>query len=402
VTCNPNCVDFSALDLPDCSGMPSFRDTVNREDDPLRCSLPLWGALGLFEGARAWGASRAELLRRLGVPAAAGDDDQWRIPLERTARVLRWASRRTRDELAGLWCKPVPPGTFAVVMAQMLRCATLGEALTLGLRLYRVAAPGFPLRLRVRGPLAWLEIPAGKAGSLFFDVVCVYWVLCTARWLAGRPISVAAASMSRPAPDARYREPQPFFETTPAYGAVASGVAFDAGWLHRPIARGADELPAFLRAVPANLMRSQGVPVAAAHQVRAQLQQQLRGERTGALPSLDCVAIKLGTSPRALRRRLQAEGVNFLRLRESVLQELALQWVVATDLSLAEIGGRLGFSDASTFHRAFKRWTGAAPGECRRLRGASRTAALPERAEEAAVPAALHRCHAREPVLVMQ
>lgn len=387
------CPSVSTIEPSGCGDMPSFRDNVGPEDDPLSCSLPLWGAMGLLEGARLRGASRAELLRRLSVPAVAGEEDQWRVPLERTARVLRWASRRTRDELAGLWRERVPPGTFAVVTAQMLRCATVGEALALGLRLYRLAAPGFPLRLRIRGPMAWLEIPRSKEGTLYFNVVCVYWALCTARWLAGRPIRVVAASMTQPAMDTRYHEPQPFFEEMPAYGAAATGASFDAGWLHRPIARGADDLPAFLRAAPANLLRSQGGPIAAAQQVRAQLEQQLRGERLTTLPSLECVASRLGASPRALRRRLHAEGVNFLRLRENVLQQLALRWVSATDLSLAEIGARLGFSDASTFHRAFKRWTGAAPGECRRLRGGLPPAAMPELTDEPSFPGDLHQFH---------
>lgn len=387
------CSSLSTLDLPGCGGMPSFRDNVGPEDDPLSCSLPLWGAMGLLEGARVGGVSRAELLRRLSVPAVAGEEDQWRVPLDRTAHVLHWASRHTRDELAGLWRERVPPGTFAVVTAQMLRCATVGEALALGLRLYRLAAPGFPLRLRIRGPLAWLEIPRSKEGTLYFNVVSVYWALCTARWLAGRPIRVAAASMTQPAMDPRYHEPQPFFETVPTYGAAATGAAFDAGWLHRPIARGADDLKAFLRAAPANLLRSQGAPVAAAQQVRAQLEQQLRGERLTTLPSLECVATKLGVSPRALRRRLHSEGVNFLSLRESVLQQLALQWVTATELSLAEIGARLGFSDASTFHRAFKRWTGAAPGERRRMSGTSPRAAATELADKTAFPGDLHQFH---------
>ncbi|CAN7702771.1 AraC family transcriptional regulator [Variovorax sp. OV084] len=363
---NRNTIKFSG-----CHDMPSFRDTFGPEDDPLSCSLPLWGVMGLLEGAQSCGVSRTELLRRLDVPAVAGVEDQWRVTLKRTAHVLRWASRRARDELAGLWRERVPLGTVALVTAQMLRCATVGEALALGLRLYRLAAPGFPLRLRIRGQLAWLEIPRSKEGALHFNMVCVYWALCTTRWLAGRPIRIAAASMTQPAMDARYHEPQPFFEIMAHYDAAATGVAFDAGWLYRPIARGADDLPAFLHAAPANLLRSQGVPVAAAQQVRAQIKQQLRGERLTSLPSLECVASRLGASPRALRRRLHAEGVNFLRLRENVLQQLALQWVSATELSLAEIGARLGFSDASTFHRAFKRWTSVAPGEWRRLRGGS-------------------------------
>ena len=34
-------------------------------------------------------------------------------------------------------------------------------------------------------------------------------------------------------------------------------------------------------------------------------------------------------------------------------------------LSLIEVANRVGFSEASTFHRAFKHWTGVAPGAYR-------------------------------------
>jgi AraC-like DNA-binding protein len=33
-----------------------------------------------------------------------------------------------------------------------------------------------------------------------------------------------------------------------------------------------------------------------------------------------------------------------------------------------EIAARIGFQDASAFHRAFKRWNGVQPGEYRRRR----------------------------------
>jgi AraC-like DNA-binding protein len=348
------------------AAMPSFRESTAVNDDPWDYSVPVWCAVMLLEGAAASVVGRPELLRRLGVPAQASCDEQWPVAMARFASVLRWTSRRTRDEFVGLWRRRAPPGTFSVVTRQMLHCATLGDALHLGLRLYRLIVPGFPLRLRVDGQQAWLELPAKAHARIAFSAAATYWALCTARWLVARHIPVNAASMSSPAPDPRYHEQRPFFEVPAAYGADATGVAFDARWLQRPLARTAAEVPGFLRAAPANLMRSIGEPPRATQQVRAQLELLLRRQATGILPSLDDIARRVGASPRALRRRLQLEGCHFLQLREDLLQEVATGWVAHTELPIAEISARLGFSEASAFHRAFKRWTGAAPGEYRR------------------------------------
>lgn len=346
--------------------MPSFRDWAAVNDDPWDYSVPVWCAVTLLEGVAASGVGRPELLHRLGVPMASGPDEQWPVAMARFAAVLRWASRRTRDEFVRLWHHAAPPGTFSTVTRQMLHCATLGDALQLGLRLYRLIVPAFPLRLRVAGQQAWLEWPAGTQASIAFEAAAVYWALCTARWLVARPIPLNVACMSSPVRDPRYCEQQPFFGVPALYGAAATGVAFDVRWLQRPLARTAADVPSFLRAAPANLMRSVGEPPRAAQQVRAQLEQLLRRQATGLLPTLDDIARRLGASPRALRRRLQLEGCHFLQLREDLLQEVATGWVAHTELPIATIGVRLGFSDASTFHRAFKRWTGAAPGEYRR------------------------------------
>lgn len=349
--------------------MPSFRSCGAAEADSGHCTVPLWGGLLLLEGAIRGGVPQAELLRRLAVPSDAQPDPQRRITLERFARVLRWASRRQRDELAGLWRRPVPIGSFAMVVGQMVQCPTLGSALRLGLRMYKLLAPGFPLRSRRDGSLVWLEIARGQGGSVAFDITCVYWVLCTLRWLAERAIPVRQASVSIGACDSRYSEPQPFLEVETAYGMPSTGVAIEASWLNRPIARGAADVQRFLRAAPANLLRSTSDHPSVELKVRSHLEQQMRSQPLTGLPALEAVALRLAISPRALRRRLQAEGVNFLQLRESCLRDMAIQWVAHSELPLVDVGVRMGFSDSSTFHRAFKRWTGSAPGEYRRAGG---------------------------------
>lgn len=86
----------------------------------------------------------------------------------------------------------------------------------------------------------------------------------------------------------------------------------------------------------------------------------------GESPVLDALATDLDLPPRTLQRRLDEAGFNFRKLVERVRLTQAMGYLQATDTPLAEIAAKLGFANVGTFHRAFKRWTGSAPGEVRR------------------------------------
>jgi AraC-like DNA-binding protein len=73
----------------------------------------------------------------------------------------------------------------------------------------------------------------------------------------------------------------------------------------------------------------------------------------------------LHTSTRHLNRKLGEQGTSFKRLLNEVRQELAEKYIADPTLSLTEISFLLGFSEASSFSRAFKRWTGQSPSEAR-------------------------------------
>ncbi len=75
---------------------------------------------------------------------------------------------------------------------------------------------------------------------------------------------------------------------------------------------------------------------------------------------------RLGLSLRAVRRRLAAEGLTLSGLVRDFRKEQAIHLVVDRDLPFKSIADKVGFSDATSFHRAFKRWTGATPKEFRR------------------------------------
>ena len=92
------------------------------------------------------------------------------------------------------------------------------------------------------------------------------------------------------------------------------------------------------------------------------------GERLrGGDPSLESVARGLGTSPRSLQRHLHELGYSFNALADEVRAATARLYLAQPDIAIAEVAYLLGFSDQSTFNRAFKRWTGQTPARSRAL-----------------------------------
>ena len=68
---------------------------------------------------------------------------------------------------------------------------------------------------------------------------------------------------------------------------------------------------------------------------------------------------------RILRRRLQEASTSFQAVVEDVRKGLALDYLQQSNLSIDEIASLLGYGETPNFYRAFKRWTGKAPGAFR-------------------------------------
>lgn len=69
---------------------------------------------------------------------------------------------------------------------------------------------------------------------------------------------------------------------------------------------------------------------------------------------------------RTLSRRLRDENTTFRDVLDKLREELAYEYMRESDATIEGISSMLGFSDASTFSRAFQRWTGRRPSNIRR------------------------------------
>jgi AraC-like DNA-binding protein len=77
--------------------------------------------------------------------------------------------------------------------------------------------------------------------------------------------------------------------------------------------------------------------------------------------TMDRCAAKLGLTTRALHKRLQAVGIQFSEIVDEQRLEAAKLALLESDYTLDEIANHLGYSEQSSFGRAFKRWTDLTP-----------------------------------------
>lgn len=102
-------------------------------------------------------------------------------------------------------------------------------------------------------------------------------------------------------------------------------------------------------------------PRAAAEQVR----ELLLAAPLSRLPVFTAVARALGRSVRSLRRGLDAEGTSFSELTQALQHNAACSMLRDPHLTLQEVAHALGFSCATSFHRAFRRWAKQTPQQYR-------------------------------------
>lgn len=95
------------------------------------------------------------------------------------------------------------------------------------------------------------------------------------------------------------------------------------------------------------------------------VQKQLRMQVDLSRVTVDSIAEAMHISSRTLIRRLQSEGYRFQDLLDLYRYNTACRLLTDHGWNLEKIAGYLGYSDASNFRRAFKKWSGLTPREYR-------------------------------------
>lgn len=311
--------------------------------------------------ARLTPAARVRVLAACGIsPQLAGTADA-RVPAASFGALWMAVADELDDEFFGLDSRRMKVGSFALLCRALLGHSTVGGAL-------REAQRGFNLffddvRVELQSDAARARLVLHNriqplALRRFADetlLVMLHGQLC---WLAGRrvPLRSCAFAWPRPAHAAEYRR---MFGATLSFGAPATAIEFDSSLLGARSAAGPASLREFLREAPQSVFLKQVGAAAWSERVRRRL-------RRGAdWPAAEDVAGEWGVSVVTLRRKLAAEGTSWQRVVDGLRHDLAVRLLKDPALSLEQVAESLGYGDARSLHRAFRKWTGAAPGAYR-------------------------------------
>lgn len=286
------------------------------------------------------------------------DDGDNAFPASSVGGLLAWCAETTGCRHVGLLTGArARTSCFGIVGLLMQHLPTVSDALLCLIEHEHLYHPGAVSTLDVRNGTAMLRYgfsPVGaEGGRQAVDVALasgfrILQALCGPDW-ALREVLLSHPSLGD---EAAYRR---IFGVPVRFDEEGTALVFEAHWLSHAIG-GAD--PGFRHILEVQVR-------ALEHLHDEALSSQLRRSLRILLLRKGCSAGRtaqlFAMHRRTMSRRLKAEGHSFQHLVDEVRYDIARHLLSNANLSLAEVAVALGYSEASAFTRAFRRWSGINP-----------------------------------------
>jgi AraC-like DNA-binding protein len=320
----------------------------------------LTGAYGLHvvDLVTRWGVRSEDLLAEFGLTRDDLAVPDRTLPLEVAVALFERAREMTGEPALGIYLGlQMQASAHGMVGFAAMSAGTVRSATRVAVHYAAIRTTALSLSTQVTGDVATLVLvehaDLRSVRDIYVSSILIgFWRMGS--FLAGRTLDVSIDfQFPRPAYFDRFEEALP----PTRFGQPANQLVLrDLAALDAPISM-AD--PASLRLARDKcdeLLLSMGLDGRVAPRVRALLNRQ-----EGPSASLNDVAKALHLSPRTFRRRLDAEDVTFSALLDGERKQRALLLLRSHELTVEDIGERLGYQNLANFTRAFRRWTGKTP-----------------------------------------
>jgi AraC-like DNA-binding protein len=309
------------------------------------------------------GQDPAEALRAARITPREARQTDARITAAQMEAFSAMAMQQLDDEALGGFSRRLPWGSYGMLCRASITAPDLGVALKRWCRHHRLLTDDVRFTLDVQGDVACVgidETPGPDARLRDFSLLTllrnVHGFAC---WAIDSRIPVHEATFPH-APPRHHAAYALMFPGPVRFDAPRASLSFAAPYLALPLRR--DE-----RALRQMLQRALLLTVLQYRRDRllvVRVRELLPRHGTA-----DALARALHMSTRTLHRQLKEEGASLQALKDEVRRERASELLLRTAQPLKQIARAAGFRNEKSFGRAFRGWTGAAPGEWRRRGG---------------------------------
>jgi len=298
------------------------------------------------------------------APAQLVASDTVRVSFRQAATILRRAVRGMPGRPLGMQVggRDVLL-TFGMLGMAIQSCATVADAMAVGVELHQAAGSLLDIEAEVVGSDLVMELheraPEPElVAFLCEEAFCSTLVLI--RSVFGADVSPNCVELAYP-PPSYVREYRHFFRCPVFTGASANRMVFDSAVLEEVFPTHNELTRSVAVEACRRLLHLEGSRPDITVAVEALLSQNLRRPMTMA-----DAAQQLHVSERTLRRQLADAGEHFSTVRDRVRERRATFLLLESRMTVDAIAHEVGFSDAREFRRAYIRWTGYPPTHRRR------------------------------------
>ncbi|MFA9203306.1 MAG: AraC family transcriptional regulator [Flavobacteriales bacterium] len=305
------------------------------------------------------------ILNRAGIDAELLTQPRARVSPDQYTRLAQTLWLVSQDEHLGFGRSPRRLGTFAMMCRLIIHAGTLGKALERGSQFYRLFGDEWSMGMArdTHDARLSVHIPMDRDPEHFITEGMLMVWHGLASWLIERRIPLERVQFAYPEPSHISEYDALFFSPIMRFDQQRTEITFAADYLDLPIRQTEASLDEFLKTAPAQLL----VKFKNSSSLTSRIREVLKTHIGEEMPTLNDVASRLYLSPQTLRRRLATEGKSYQTVKDNLRRDAAIHLLLRPELTLEDVAQQVGFSETSTFHRAFKKWTGVTPGLYRQL-----------------------------------